>query len=200
MIQASAVVGLSVLVGSMFMGSMLAAQSDDYLLRMSSQIVPEGGVAEVSILLDHSGENLIAGWSLAVCHPPSLEIVALETGETTSRLTPDLLVEDVQGPGWVAGVVISFFGLEQLPSGNGYDLHHAHYFVPAVGVYEVGFCRIGNVDPRINEFLASVSTIPQTESGQIAAMSSTLPRFLRGDCNSDGVVDVVDGMQLLGFV
>lgn len=96
------------------------------------------------------------------------------------------------------GVVIDFFDVEKLAPGLGLELHRATYDPLQPGAVDHCFCNISSP--------AYVSTVVVHQGGnldpvqQCDAIEVLSSRFLRGDTNLDGFVDVGDAIATLTYL
>ncbi len=194
-------------------GSALNA-NQQFKYRLTSASGLQGDSVELHVLFDNE-KDLVEGWSLGVCHDASmLTIISADNGETTQGFHGgegpsisfyNIFPEDSPpGPGWNSGVVISIFGLETVPPGEGFDLHIATYTLigdPGTEGVNTLVCpcdeQIGD-PPVANVVVVAGSWFPVgVECGEAHILASP---FLRGDCNADGTINLADPIYNLGYM
>ncbi len=117
----------------------IALAGGDFKFTATSHTVEQGATFDLNVLFDNSGVDDVQGWSLGVCNDLTLLTVnSADNGVTTQAFNdgegPDIIFynvfnDELLGPGWNAGVVISIAGTDVLPPGLGIDIHIASYTV-----------------------------------------------------------------------
>lgn len=202
-----------VFVGSAAVSVGWAQPDDRYTLRGGQASTPAGVPVDVSFFLDSQtgtqGSPLaILGWSLGVCHDTAeLNLLDVQLGATSMTINaggvPSLSVVSVVDGGFIDGLVIDVFGLNQLLPGIGYEIYVATYepLAPGGTVSELEFCETlsfpGNPQVEVTVVPASgTSTEPVQLPGEVVITGE----FVRGDCNDDGATNVADAIFLSAYL
>ena len=196
---------LSSLFG-VFLGTAIAAGlapaqiNPNVVLRVPDLVASPGQTVTVPVMLDN-GIGDIQGWSYSCNIASPLGIASETAGATTAALLggagPDFLAATIyNGQGYTVGCIISFFGLQVLPIGNGYELHTCQVTVPANAapgtVYAIDFAApaLGNPPVATIAVMGGQSHVPTLIAGSITVgtpasvtpiASSDCPVPLMGD-------------------
>jgi len=173
---------------------------------------PAGGVASgsgdtVAVVLEN--RDPVQGWSFGVCSDASVLVVEDATldGTVTAGLNegagPSFLALDVLEGGVIMAVVIDDHNpADVLPPGSGLELLKIRYGpgpdaqrgVP----YSVAFCaQLGAPPVAVVLVVEGQEVFPLTSPG-VVIFAGRL--FLRADVNSDGTVDMSDGIAALEWL
>ena len=194
-------------------------QNPDFVWTVGSATVFEGLDASplfsVSVVADHAvdPQTIIGGWSFGVCHDAST--LAIVTAAPTQYVLDlnlpvslGFISEDlIPGQGYSQGVIIDFFGGNNLPDGTGIqiaDLTYEALSFPLADADPVEtdlcFCdTIGN--PPVVTLIAwngTVGTIQTQVCGSITLIGGTA--ILRGDVNDDGTFNLADPVTLISHL
>lgn len=195
--------------------STVAAQPDDrYTLRTESGAAGVGEAVEIAVTLDattgmNGAANPLQSWSYGLCHDPLVASVAsVLDGATTATVNgggpPDFNVittNPATGDGFTVAVVVNVLLQQQLSPGLGYELNVATYEINTVEQSScLRFCdNIG--DPPAATLVGEVGgmQVRPVEVPGFLGLECEL-RFVRGDGNVDGTVDLADPIFNLAFL
>lgn len=183
-------------------------QDPDYVLSLPTTSAIQGETVLLTVGFDNTGNESIQAFSFGVCHvPESLELLeATEVGTTTETISggglPDFLQIDTYIDGWTIGVVIDFFGIEDLGPGVNYTLGTGIY--KAIGTPNsatpVEICdTLGS--PSVLPWIVvnGASIVPTQIPGEVTIESLDAP-FMRGETTGDGNVNISDPMVILMYL
>lgn len=166
-----------------------------------------GSIVDTPVLADH--ETTLSGYSIAVDFDASqieaVEIIEFGTeAEGADFFTPT--IDNGTGPDegwWTLGVVLSFTGANTVAPAAESVLAIARYFVPPTAtlndVYTITPVTGVGFPPTDNLFVDTLGTAltPSLFGGIVTVSGST---FIRGDANSDDVVNIGDAIAVLGYL
>lgn len=188
---------------------LLPAQDPDLTVTVGSTSVMLGDSFTVPLTLDNSFYSFIYGWTVGVCHDSQLLAVAdvaagadllLANGSWPGPL--DFIVIELEPGGWATGVVIDSTGPGILGVGS-FETHLVTYDVVTDSdtVTELCFCDTIGTPPIANQIVVDgvVAQVPQQVCGEVSIYHSD-GNLRRGDCNSDGTVDLGDAIFALAYL
>lgn len=153
----------------------------------------------------------VQGWSFGLAgDPDSVQVVEATIDDTTASkfnegAGPDFLFlqRAASGGGVIMAAVISTEEpFETLPADHGHDLLKVE-FEPGLGgatgqSYQIRYTStLGNPPVEVALVIGGIEQEPRTLPGYVHFPG---PRFLRGDANGDGVVDMSDATFLLKYL
>lgn len=169
-------------------------QDDRYRFYAQDLVGDTGASVTMTFFLDSqpgtNGDPLpVQGWSYGMCHDPlQLALTDLVDGETTLTVKggnpPDFNAVNDQpnpGTGFTIGVVIDFFGLQQLAPGTAYELNEATYSILASTgtTVPLDFCDT-LANPQVQTVVVAGPTfVPVQTSGSISVEENIEPFVLR---------------------
>ena len=176
-------------------------------LQVVSTVAMAGEVASVPVTLDTDVD--VQGFALSAQHSSAdYELLAIEPGVDLSTIDcgngPDFFGVSIPGTGTDFGSVVAILDLdpagpdEVLPAASDLEVARLVYQIPAMP--SVGQITIDLVDglgspPLTLEVTSGFSAIaPTTISGTLGSGGN----FIRGECNSDGMFNIADAINLLG--
>ncbi len=184
-----------------------SVEAQDFTLRVTGPAeTPIGSTFDAPVLLDNVGSADVQGWSFGICHDiTALTFVDAVEGSTTLTVNGGALPGFLQlntslTGGYTLGVVINLFGTFVLPPGVGYEL--------AIGTYTAELTvTTTTIEPCSTLGAVPVSTVVVVGGSSVAPIQIGLtlsivpppatPQFVRADANSDGLVDIADGIWVL---
>ena len=186
-----------------------APPSGGVTLRVGSGIAPTGATGVVPVTLDTDVE--VQGISFSAQHAdPDYTLIAIEPGLDLQTLDChngiDFFGVSIPGAGTDFGSVVAIVDLELpsadqvFPPGSGFEIALLRYQVgpsPVNDQITIELVDELGTPPLQLEVTSNLMAItPATESGTL----TTLPGFIRGDCNSDGLINIADPINLLGIL
>jgi hypothetical protein len=164
-----------------------------------------GSNFELAVTLD-SASGEIQGWSYGICHDSAvIQLDNAVEGATTLIVNggapPGFInLNDSFADGYTIGVVINLFGTATLAPGTGYELTIGQYTALALS-------SSTTVEPCATLGSPAVSVVVVVGGGSIAPTSTGADfavvepppaiDFIRGDPNSDGLINIADGIWAL---
>jgi hypothetical protein len=191
------------------LGCSLVVAQDPYILQVMDSAISPGTEGEVSVVLTNNVGADIQGFNIDVCHEGAvLDPVSIAEGPAMQAMNggqgPDFLQSylDTPGPGVALGAIFSLAGLEVLS-----ETSYAPFFeitYTAVGLAPQGtqlcFCDVpvcqGCPIASTVIVVGGQSIVPTFTCGTVIVGGG----FLRGDCNSDGLIDIADPVFDLNFL
>ena len=179
----------------------VSGQDPNYILSISSGNIPQGGSGTLTANLDNNGAE-ISGWSHRVCNDTAALICtdAVDGADTATIAGGDPPGFDaiaIYDEGYTVGVVIDLFGAFVMPPGTGYELNVATYTGVVEGTTTVAPCDSVLGSPPVDVVVVvGGASITPTMAGGTADVVGILS-YLRGDANSDGRVNIADGVWII---
>lgn len=186
---------LGVLTFAFLTSGVALAQTDDrYTLTATDAQGLSGTQVAVNVLLDSEPGTLgapanLQGWSFGLCHDPAaLTLNSVVNGPITATVNggsppafPSINTNPTPGTGFAVGVVIDFFGVNQLAPGTGYHIYTANYtLVGANGTSAtLDFCDT-LATPAVETLVVlqgGSSAVPVTVSGTITIGSPPVGNY-----------------------
>lgn len=200
---------LLLLVAIFLLGEGLWAQDPDLTVTVGSTSAMIGDSFTVPLALDNSGYSVIYGWTVGVCHDSRILAVTdvaagsdllLANGTWPGPL--DFIIIEMEPGGWATGVVIDATGPGLLGVGS-FETHLVTYTVVTDSdtVTELCFCDTIGAPPVTNQVVVDgvVAQNPQQVCGEVSIYHSD-GNLRRGDCSSDGNVDLGDAIFTLAYL
>lgn len=190
------------------LASDLDAGGSPYVLSITGGEVAPGGSIDSAAVLDSSLGGPVQGWSYGVCHDSlfDLTITGVVNGSTTNTVKnggpPDFNETnlDPDGAGYTVGIVICFTGCATLAPTASAELSVASYdnMVPDGGITFICPCStLGNPAVATVVVVGGASITPTQNCGTVLSVAPVIDEFIRSDCNSDGLVNIADGIYNL---
>jgi len=183
------------------------------------QVEPQGGLEiKVKVLLVQYGSDSLPGirsWSFGVTHDPSvLQLVSVsQTPELAGVLGSEPYTSTrIRANGFTQAVILSTRTLMELPAGLAslpvaeatYRLVADHGVVGSSITTALRFTdTVGSPPVEILINRALEGYLPCETAGlqfEILVVGEVVPRFLRGDTNSDGARDISDAVAVLRYL
>lgn len=158
-------------------------------------------------ILDEDGTNETQGFSMGITFDETvLDVTGIAPAPALQALNggsgPDFFGDNLFANGWTVGVVYAFVGGQSIIFDTPTDAIIADYTVDA-GVADgstttIDCSELLGSPPVANVVVVGGASLPATcESGTITVDCPDFAVFLRGDCNTDGGVDIADGIWIL---
>ncbi|MEM7260467.1 MAG: dockerin type I repeat-containing protein [Planctomycetota bacterium] len=158
-------------------------------------------------ILDEAGTNETQGFSMAMIFDETvLDVTGIAPAPALQALNggagPDFFGDNLFPNGWTVGVVYAFVGGQSILFDTSTDAIIADYTVDA-GVADGSTTTIDCTEllgspPVANVVVVGGASLPvNCEAGTITVDCPDFAIFLRGDCNTDGLVDIADGIWIL---
>ncbi|MCA8960041.1 MAG: hypothetical protein KDC38_05990, partial [Planctomycetes bacterium] len=183
------------------------APAQDHVFTAGDSTGPVGSTQTTIITYDNTSSDSVAGWSMGVCHDPSMvDVTDAAFGSTTLvggpggglpdftqiNLYPNGTEPTGFSPGANAAVVFSFLGAAPLAPGFGYELLEVVHLLEQPGTSSVDLCEtiLGGSTPVTNVVSLSTgqSVTPGTQSGTITATGTAAPDYLLYFSSSSALV------------
>lgn len=189
------------LTASLALCGSATAQDPDYVYSLGTASGPAGSMIDVPMFLDNTGQE-VQGWSMGICHDPAaltydIADMGADGAVVNGGAAPAFFSEIGSPTGVAIGVVIDFFGVNNLAPGADYELHIITYVVVAEMATNVDFCDTQGNPAVVNSVVVSGGQVSPVQVGTVINDTAT-EEFPRGDCNFDGSQNIADGIYLLG--
>lgn len=203
------------LIAIALIASMGALDAQTHTFRLESAEFGVAGEvpAVASLRYDNMTEQGLFGWNTAVC--ASVDPVLVEIGPEVAIFNggepPEFLAQEiVPGQGFYTAVIGTLGGtLQELAPGFDIELHRASYNSDFDQEVAVTFCDITQTsgvvvdnfvvpNPGVGE--TALGEAPALEDGSITFIAAATGGFVRGDANLDGVINMLDGVDMLEYL
>lgn len=158
-----------------------------------------GGGASVQFgILDAfpgDGTDDTQGFSMGVANDPAIATpTAINTFGPLSE--PDFFGASTYPDGWTIGVVYSFLGGVFLTFDTATDVISVDYDAAGTGTTSLDFVDTLGSPAVTNVVVVAGQSLPAdtTASGSLTFVELCATDFIRGDCNSDGIVNIADAI------
>lgn len=181
-------------------GALASGQNPDLVLSLTGGTTSLGLEFSSSLVLDNTLGS-IDGWSASVCTDgEALPVSNVVPGAALLQLpSVSMIFDDMHYWGYTVGVVVDYFGVMTMPPGSGLELHVATFEPSQEATVNLCICPPGGGSVYVATVVVyqGGSHAPVTACGVVEVLSH---RFLRGDSNLDGSVNIGDVVSTLNYL
>lgn len=183
-------------------------QDPDYVLNAPTVVIEPGQEGVASFTIDNGGDPVIA-FSFGVQHDP-LIVTATEVFEGVDLGASDFFLAELWSNGFTVGLIVSFSGTSSIPVTVGFETVRVVYQANQEGASPLEYVDTLGGGPGLPPVEITVvigmspSTtviLPVTNDGSIEVAETTpMPLFIRGDANSDLLINLADPIRTLDYL